>query len=257
MRKLRSAPVQNAALFSYRQGDSFMHRVPPLIKFLLLSFICFRTFSNSAYFGLADSVASPQTIAWLRTACYFVVQAVIFIAAKTPVANIKKMKFILVIGIPLILLRSLRTENIETPGDLFNAAGFFDGALYVVRFYITSASAMVIFETTSRLELFNAFYNLEDGIARFIPGVKKLNAAAALSITIAFIPEIFSAWNAITFAAAARTPRRNTNILLLIRNITAEFTGLFSAMIDYAEQLRRAAANRTANAKETADLHSD
>ena len=244
MRKGGNMAVRNAALFSYRQGDSPLHRTPALAKFMLLSVICFRTFSNGAYFGLTDSVIPADMLVWWRTAFYFVVQAVLFFCARTPLASLKKMKFIAAIGIPLILLRSLRTENIETLGDLINYDGFFDGSLYVVRFYVTSVSAMVVFETTSRLELFDAFYTIENALVRIIPAAKKLHTAATLSITISFIPEIFSVWNTIIFAAAARTPRRNKNIFLFIRNITAQFAALFYAMIDYAEQLRRAAANR-------------
>lgn len=244
MRKAGNKAIRNVALFSYRQGTSPMHHAPVLAKFILLSIICFRTFSNDSYFGLTDSIIPLSLLVWWRAAFYFIVQTILFFCAKTPLAALKKMKFIVVIGIPLILLRTIRIENIGVFNDLINYEGFFDSLLYLARFYIASLSAMIVFETTSRLELFDAFYTLENVLVRIVPAAKKLHAAATLSITISFIPEIFSTWNTIIVAAAARTPRRNKNIFLFIQNITAQFAALFYAMIDYAEQLRRAAANR-------------
>ncbi|MGP1459789.1 MAG: hypothetical protein ACTTKL_10870 [Treponema sp.] len=244
MRRRTQTFRQQPALFSYRKGDSAVHRLPPLLKLTILCVICVRTFSNSVYGGVLSRLCSDGTVLWLRAAFYFCVQASLFFAARTPFSSLKKLKFVFVLGGMLTALR-LIPSRIEPPNYIaLDAAELFASLLYVFRFFVTSAAALIIFETTSRIEIFDAFSSVEKRLAALIPAVKKLNIALTLSITVSFIPEIFSAWNAISLAAAARSGSARRSPQAFFRSVTAQFFALFYNMFDYAEQLRKASANR-------------
>ena len=183
-------------------------------------------------------------ILWLRTAFYFCIQAVLFFAARTPLASLKKLKFVFVIGAMLAALRLIPSGIEPAEYYVLNLNDLILSLLYIFRFFITSASALIIFETTSRIEIFDAFNSIEKKLALLFPAVKKLNIALTLSITISFIPEIFSAWSDINLAAAARNGQGKKSILSFFRITTAEFFALFYNMFEYAEQLRKASINR-------------
>ena len=66
-----------------------------------------------------------------------------------------------------------------------------------------------------------------------------------LSITITFIPEIFSEWNKIRTAATARSRlNKKGKPKFSINAINAQITALFLNMLQYAEEVRRAVTNR-------------
>lgn len=247
MNKRKKTFRQQPALFSYRKGNSVIHRLPPLLKLTLLCVICVRTFSNSIYGGALSGLCSGDTVLWLRAAFYFCVQAFLFFAARTPLASLKKLQFVFVLGGMLTALRLL-PSHIAPPNYIsLDITELFASILYVFRFFITSAAALIIFETTSRLEIFDAFAAIEKRLAAPFPAVKKLNIALTLSITVGFIPEIFTQWNAISLAAAARSGTAKQCPAAFFRTVAAKFFALFYNMFDYAEQLRKAAANRIDN----------
>lgn len=66
-----------------------------------------------------------------------------------------------------------------------------------------------------------------------------------LSITITFIPEIFSEWNKIRTAATARSKlNKKGKPNFSIKSANAQIIALFLNMLQYAEEVRRAVINR-------------
>lgn len=244
MRKNKKSFKRAPALFAYRKGDSIVHRIPPLVKLIMLCVICARTFSRSVYGGIFDEFCSGYTVLWLRTLFYFFIQSVLFFAARTPLASLKKLKFVFTIGAMIAVLRLIPSRVGSAEYYAFDLNALVSSMLYVFRFFVTSASALIVFETTSRLEIFDAFNSIEKKATKFFPAVKRFKIALTLSITISFIPEIFASWSDINLAAAARSEHGKKSISCFFRNITAEFFALFYNMIDYAEQLRKASMNR-------------
>ena len=236
------------ALFCYRLADSPVHRAPAWLKIIFLVTVTLRTFSKTTYALPEDFFIPLELIQWIRIGFYFVLSAVLFIAAKTPLSSLKRLKFILVLAVCLMLI-SLCTPNIEQEdGATFislNIAGLKNDLLYISRFFVTVLASLVVFETTSRLELFDFFVQAEDAVSRVIPPFKKMNAALILSVTITFIPEVFACWSRVSLAAAARTPvsrkgRRHFSICA----INAQITAFFLNMLQYAEEVRRAVNSR-------------
>lgn len=224
---------KNPAIFSYRNENSIIHRIPCGIKIVLMLFVTLRTFSNSTLWLKNENLI--QYIPWVRTFFYFLFTAVFFFLAKTPFKSLIRLRFLLWIAV-LFSSVSVLSQN-------YNA--LFSDLLYTCRFFVTALFSLVVFETTSRLEIMDTLCGVENKICRIIPSFKKLNSAMLISITITFIPEIFSEWNKIRTAATARSKlNKKGKPEFSINSANAQITALFLNMLQYAEEVRRAVTNR-------------
>ncbi len=224
---------KNPAIFSYRNENSIIHRIPCGIKIVLMLFVTLRTFSNSTLWLKNGNLI--QYIPWIRTFFYFLFTAVFFFLAKTPFKSLIRLRFLLWIAV-LFSSVSVLSQN-------YNA--LFSDLLYTFRFFVTALFSLVVFETTSRLEIMDTLCVVENKICRIIPSFKKLNSAMLISITITFIPEIFSEWNKIRTAATARSKlNKKGKPEFSINSANAQITALFLNMLQYAEEVRRAVTNR-------------
>ena len=224
---------KNPAIFSYRNENSLIHKIPCGIKIVLMLFITLRTFSNSSLWFKNENFI--QYIPWIRTFFYFFFTAIFFFLAKTPFKSLLRLKFLLWIAI-LFSSVSILSQNYSA---------LFSDLLYTFRFFVTALFSLIVFETTSKLEIMDTLCGLENKICKIIPPFKKLNSAMLLSITITFIPEIFSEWNKIRTAATARSRlNKKGKPKFSINAINAQITALFLNMLQYAEEVRRAVTNR-------------
>ncbi|MDE5898032.1 MAG: energy-coupling factor transporter transmembrane protein EcfT [Treponemataceae bacterium] len=240
--------ARTPALFSYRNENSIVHRMPAGVKILLLCVISVRTFSNAAFgLGGAPSAVPPALIPWLRTAVYGITACAAFFAARTPAASLKKLAFVPVLGVCVAAASLIPSSADGFRTYQLNVGGLLASLLYTFRFLVTATAALIVFETTSRLQIYDALEGVEDCAARICPPVRRLRLAQTLSITISFIPEIFSAWNAVSLAARARSPRRpkkRARLRNAVRTASAECAALLFNLLHYAEDTRRAVANR-------------
>jgi energy-coupling factor transporter transmembrane protein EcfT len=236
-RRNRIHPVQ-PALFAYRCGMTLIHRIPALPKIIGMCIITIRTFV-STYNRVTYTAA--DRIVWLHALAYGIVTAACFILAQTPVRHLRKLLFVPVMGMIITLFRMITLF----PFLSLNMAELPEGLLYTVRFFITTCAALVFFETTSRRELQDALEQVESVFRRIIPPLRRVPAALSVSIAIGFIPEIFSMWNTIILAAAARIPSdRRLPPFRRIAVICQELSALLSCMIARAEETRKAVLNR-------------
>jgi energy-coupling factor transporter transmembrane protein EcfT len=163
--------------------------------------------------------------------------------ARTPFSSIKKLSYVLFLGFLVTLIKILPTTEEQLLYGELNILGFFEGLLYTARFLISMAFSLVIFETTSRLQILDALEQIENTFAKIIPPIKKLHLAYIISVTICFIPEIFTSWNKISLAVKAKTPQK-TSIKNKAINLYSRLMALFYAMFEYAENSRKAISNR-------------
>lgn len=224
---------KNPALFSYRNENSAVHKIPCGVKIILMLFITLRTFSNSTLWFTNETFS--RYIPWLRASFYFIVAVIFFFLAKTPLKSLLRLKFLLWIA---LLFSSVSVLS-------KNYSALFSDLLYTFRFFVTALFSLVVFETTSRLQIMETLCSLENKICRIIPSFKKLNFAMLISITITFIPAIFSEWSKISTAAAARSNlSKKGKIKFSVSSASAQITALFLNMLQYAEEVRRAVTNR-------------
>lgn len=224
---------KNPAIFSYRNENSAVHKIPCGVKIILMLFVTLRTFSNSTLWFTNETFS--RYIPWLRASFYFVVAVIFFFLAKTPLKSLLRLKFLLWIA---LLFSSVSVLS-------KNYSALFSDLLYTFRFFVTALFSLVVFETTSRLQIMETLCSLENKICRIIPSFKKLNFAMLISITITFIPAIFSEWSKISTAAAARSNlSKKGKIKFSVSSASAQITALFLNMLQYAEEVRRAVTNR-------------
>lgn len=224
---------KNPAIFSYRNENSIIHKIPCGIKIILMLFVTLRTFSNSPLWFKNENFI--QYIPWLRTFFYFLVTAVFFFLAKTPLKSLIRLRFLLWITILFSSVSILSKNYSALLSDL----------LYTFRFFVTALFSLIVFETTSKLEIMDTLCGVENKICKIIPSFKKPNSAMLISITITFIPEIFSEWNKIRTAATARSKlNKKGKPKFSINSVNAQITALFLNMLQYAEEVRRAVTNR-------------
>lgn len=237
---MKNNAKETTCLFSYRIQKTLIHKIPAIIKIVLLFFVSIRVFSSS---WNNTEFTAIQLLPWARCSFYGIITILFLAFAKTPFSSIKKLSYVLFLGFLVTLIKILPTTEEQLLYGELNILGFFEGLLYTARFLISMAFSLVIFETTSRLQILDALEQIENAFAKIIPPIKKLYLAYIISVTICFIPEIFSAWNNITLATKARTPHK-ASIKNKAINLYSRLMALFYAMFEYAENSRKAISNR-------------
>ena len=241
------------ALFSYHKAKTPLHRLPALPKLIFQVALCIALFASpqSSLLAAAISVAFGAII------------VAAFVAARISLSELSRLRPILVLGAIYALFRVFAIDPHVLPdGEGFRlfAKGeerliFFSvivlrtshvlGAiLYIYRFYMSALSALIFFETTSPLQIREAFEQIQCALAKIFPPLKMTNLALTIALAINFIPEIFSAWTRISRAAKARKPE-GKGAAFFIGGLYAQLAALLSCLIDYAETTRRAIANRS------------
>lgn len=212
------------SLFSYKYNTTLIHKTPALLKIIFLCFVSIRLFSQNNNSEITNS--------FLQCGFYFFIGCILFFIAKVNFRSIKKLLFIPIICSGIILISSIEfTDSIK-----FNFENTFKGLLYAVRLFVTSFIALIIFETTS-------IYQLENELDK-IPLFKKFNISKTISLTILFIPLIFSNWTKIQNAIKSRSVKKSNNIFIKINNLFQSFSTLLSCLLNTAENTRKAILNR-------------
>ncbi len=205
-------------LFAYRRGTTPLHRANAGLKILGLIVLCLVAFAGGMYNTLESVLTVPLLI---RTALCLGVTIALFIASGCSRTSFKPIKFVLIIGALMIVLR-LFNQPVQ---DALAA-----GLLYTVRFLITAVAAQIVFETTSPLEI-------KEAMGSSTP-------ALAIALAINFIPQVFATWDRVHTAARARTPNKK-GLLRSIHMVYCEIQAFFSCLLYQAETKRKALLNRS------------
>ena len=205
-------------LFAYRRGTTPLHRANAGLKILGLIVLCLVAFAGGMYNTLESVLTVPLLI---RTALCLGVTIALFIASGCSRTSFKPIKFVLIIGALMIVLR-LFNQPVQ---DALAA-----GLLYTVRFLITAVAAQIVFETTSPLEI-------KEAMGSSTP-------ALAIALAINFIPQVFATWDRVHTAARARTPNKK-GLLRSIHMVYCEIQAFFSCLLYQAETKRKAFLNRS------------
>lgn len=240
------------ALFSYRKGNSILHRIPAAIKIgMMIAFSAF-AFSGGTMHSL-DSVFHFSFIAKI-TACLFI-SSVLFFLSGARWNSIFNLKPIFILGLFITAFRAacFPSENSSIQNDAvlvifpflgISLNGLASGAAYSLQFLLTSFAAQILFETTSSLQIKNSMESVQNGIAKIVPPIKKLNPALTLSLALNFMPEVFETWKKVHLASRARLNNSKKIQVPKITVIAQEFVSLFSCLLYKAETKRKAILNR-------------
>lgn len=132
-----------------------------------------------------------------------------------------KLKLVLILGLVFTIFKGL---SLKSPFFDFQLAK--EGLIYGYNFFITTFVALILFETTTMLEIQNDFMK--------IPVLNKTKFPMVLAITISFFPEIFTTWEEVSLAAKSRKNK----------NLVSQFSALISCMIQKADIKRKALLSR-------------
>lgn len=226
------------ALFSYRKGNTVLHRIPALLKIALLFAFSFLAFSGSGQDSLSFF---ENTASVVKLFSSILCASLLFVLGGCYWKAFFKMKFIFVLGLFII---AVRTISFETGRFALNMDGFAAGLLYALRFFLSAFAAEVIYETTSGLEINQALELVEDIISKIIPPFKKLKSAFVISMAINFIPLVFDTWEKIHLASKARGSEKK-GIGSTFRTLYCETEALFDCLLFRAETRRKAVINRS------------
>lgn len=208
------------SLFSYRRGNSILHRTPALVKLAILFILCIVTFL--------------EPVLWWKTALCGLAAAVLFCLGGFWWHALQQMKFVLILGALLTLFRMFQLDFTSTPCIRFVYDEMIAGIYWTIHFFITTWTAQTIFETTSSLEIQEAFEKTVGG-----------KAALVLGLAITFIPLVFQTWTKVHLASQARSPKGKPSLRQTVRNLTVELEAFFSCLIQQAMTVQKAVSNRS------------
>ncbi|MBQ9239014.1 MAG: hypothetical protein IJ191_06860 [Treponema sp.] len=223
-------------LFSYRPGNTIVHRTPAGIKLAAVCVISLQVFSETTVFG------EPTAAPWLRAGVYAIIVMILFWCAQIPIRRLLSLRYVFLLGMFVTACRAVHFF----PSPMIETSRIPEGTLYMVRFFITAVAALILFETTSRRHIQDVFVTIETLVQTIIPPLKKVPFSAVLGAAIGFIPEIFAVWRTVRFAAAARSYacRKVSARQFVLRTVT-ELSTLLSCLLARAEATRKAMLNRT------------
>jgi len=182
--------------FGYRAGNTVLHRMPALLKLVLVIII-----SAVAFVSVYGFVSSVLLI--VLASC---------IARIRPLSLLKGSKSLIVISLCVILLKIINKEI------------FYEGLLTATRIFVPFAAASLLFAVTTMRELRLSIALVEKNVTRFFSPRKKQTAYFSLGITLmlGFIPRFFELWNDANLACDARSCRRGLRRLRLLIPLVTE-----------------------------------
>jgi energy-coupling factor transporter transmembrane protein EcfT len=196
----------NKGLFSYNNKKSPLHKIPALIKIVFTCGFCFFVFSK---FSITKILISGIMALFL------------WLLSKSGFQAFRKLKLVLILGLVFTIFKGL---SLKSPFFDFQLAK--EGLIYGYNFFITTFVALILFETTTMLEIQNDFMK--------IPVLNKTKFPMILAITISFFPEIFTTWEEVSLAAKSRKNK----------NLVSQFSALISCMLQKADIKRKALLSR-------------
>lgn len=231
-------------MFSYRRGQTPLHRFPAVLKIVFMMFFCVFIFSgtNGASKETLEEILKFNVLVHLGIC--FAVNILLFVLGKGNASSIGQMKWVIWFGLLVTVFR-LIPENYADFKDwnLYRKVltdGIAAGTLYTLKFFSASFACQMIFETTSNLEIRESFEKVHRGICKILPFMKKFNLAFVISLAVTFIPEVFASWEKVRLACKARQGKKRR----FFQNLLAELMALLSVLIGLAETKRKAILNR-------------
>ena len=223
-------------LFSYNNKKTLLHKIPALLKLVFTCVFCFFVFGN--FFPKSSlSAEKLQSIKILISSCFAIF---LWIISKSGFQAFFKLKLVVILGLIFTLFKGF---SLKSPYfiDIQLAK---EGLLYSYNFFITTFVALLLFETTTMLEIQNDLQK--------IPLLNKTYLPMVLAITISFFSEIFSTWEEIRLAAKARKkPNTKNSLKQKVKSLITQFSSLLSIMLQKAEIKRKALLSRQKSFKIT------
>ncbi len=186
--------IRRESLFSYRPGSTVIHHLPAPVKLVLL-----------VIFSAAVS-GGPRELLTVASLFIFLVAC----AARLSVASVRSLIRIIIFYGLFIAIFSIGTGE---PDHTYQER-LYSTLLYLWRLATLVTAGSVFYETTSATDVRHCLYALqkkcETLLARYAGRTVQFpDIALLLSLTVSFIPRIFSTWDSLNSAWLARGGSKN------------------------------------------------
>ena len=186
--------------FSYKLGNSFLHRCPTLIKILFLPAVSIAVFMLP--WQVAVMVVGLQTIAG-------------FLLHLTPREQLCDLQAVLYYAAFLIFAKltgALFTHTLKP--DFFT--DFVPTLLLLLKLLCVMQTASLVFKTSTSLQIRQALERMELAIRRFFHMPLRTPAAQMLALFICFIPQVSKNWAQSKKAWLARGGKKGLRMLIVL-----------------------------------------
>ena len=209
--------------FSYKQGNSFLHRCPAIVKILFLPLLSLAVFILPWQLSLA--IICLQTLAGL----------LIHLTIGEQLCDLQAVLYYAVLLIFAKLVAALFTHSFTK--DFFT--DFIPSLLLLLKLLCLMQTASLLFKTSSSLQLRQAFEKIELALRRFFHLPVRAPIAQMLALFICFIPQVSKNWSQSKRAWLARGGKKNLRMLAVLLPV------LFSLGMKQAYNTARAIAIRS------------
>ncbi len=212
------------SIFSYKAGNSLIHKLPAWIKILTVPVLNILLFFLPVYVSV----------------CFIIIQ---FTAASllrfTLSEQIRDVKAVLYYA-ALLYITEFIGAFFSKGTDTAIKAVFSDThtLLMLIKLFCILQSSSIIFKTTTSSEIREGIGIIETALRKYLPVSKKNNFTGLLSLFICFIPEISAIWEKIKYAWYARQGKQSVKMYTVLLPV------LFSAGIKKAYNSAKAVAAR-------------
>ena len=217
--------TQKYSSFSYKAGNTFMHRLPAWIKILLvpaLSLVFFKlpvfcslalilfqfVLATCLKFTLREQFSDLKFVLYFTFILYFMSFVGIFCSAIFSEASAQ----------PELIQQ---TENgidffLLLKSSFFKCLQNSATALMLVKLFCVIQTSSIVFKTTTSLEMREGVGKIESAIRKILHLKDKNTLTDFISFAIYFIPTVFKIWNQLATAWKARQGKTSVRMFLTL-----------------------------------------
>ncbi|MCQ2588360.1 MAG: hypothetical protein MJ174_09610 [Treponema sp.] len=223
--------------FSYKQGNSFLHKMPPVLKILIIPLLNILFLNLPFYFTLS------------LLSCQFVLSFILGFTLKEQFKDLKPVIYygFLLYGINFLvqIISSLQMGQtnlqdlnpsiwISIKQSAIITFSNYETLFMLIKLFCVIQSCSIIFRTSTTLQIRQGIGQIETFIRKYLPVSKKNRFTDTLSLFFCFIPLVYKNWEQCKRAWFARGGKQN------IRMYKSIFPVFFSVGIRQAWYTSRA-----------------
>lgn len=205
----------NYIAFSYKAGNSFVHKIPAVIKIVVIPIINILFFILPFYFSLALLIFQ------------FILAFYLKFTIKEQFADIKTVIYYAI----LLYLSSFIGHSLTIFFAPSNSSTFFtevlkqafyktftntETAIMLLKLFVVMQSASIVFKTSTSLQIRDGVSKIESAIRKVLPVSKKNKFTTAISLFVCFLPMVYKNWNQCKKAWFARSGKKSIKMYLTI-----------------------------------------
>lgn len=203
--------------FSYKKGDSLVHKIPAWCKILLVPVLSILIFKMPPFFAIGLIFVQFVTAFYMR------------FSLKEQFKDLKPILFFAVMLYSFNFFSAISEQK-----SFYKVLTEFSTLYMLLRLLCVVQCASIIFKSSSQLELRSGFESIESFIRKVLPVSKKNRYSSTIALFVCFIPLVFKIWQDSKLAWKARSGKTSLKMYLTL------FPVLFSVALKHAYNTAKA-----------------